>query len=1076
MTGPIYQGGNVREIYINASHDTGSIDNNRRPFPQINGFRPWVRNELDRRRKEWPTPTMAPFVRMTSCNRDIVNKYKYFSLGLHGFDGQDVNIFESTYGSGRDIVGYARNDSGQKVLIGADQLTYVPPNTTAFDALPADNPQKKAINERVNSAQTQQSGITVEGAHPIPGITSVRVKRTGLANPFQVDVSWQCYNQQQLEFLRNHFLIIGNYIVVEWGQKTSNSKQTSSKYLDFGSSDIVSELVDTITEGRTFVIDNYIQPNAGNYDYVVGQVGNFTIDFDPQTNIYKCSTKLVSMGENMWGIGLMSTTTIISDDNTDVTDVNRPLDIHSYFEYGSGFDTLLSILQTDPTGTKYCRPPTNPSWVGPNAVAISSASADLLADTAHKGANPDDDVFISWTAFTRDVMNDIIEMFNGLAPTDDSPESKNTQLIYDKLRADLTALLGLGGPPREELSGAVAKEQRRLYALEWVGNHPDLRSVDPKTMILITKPLFDYADKSWQNGGAFGDEILDDGSGASEYMGKLTKGVWLNAEMIRKSFLDSTTLQQALRTILSKINVAVAGYWQLQLYYDDEIGVYKVIDYKFDHKTNEVPMYVFNSNRNVHHNETVDLKFDTAFPPELITQMMVVSMIQTSSPEEQKKLFKTYPLINSSSPFMFAINWTSLEDILKSEIKSKRDSMNSVVPGHRMKTTSPGLGPTETSVLPTSALVSAPGNTAPYVGNSSSDTGQSGTSRTTPDASPTVPSQQLKGQTAPLPNTTARPPVNTDTFKLTNYPLTPPITTSNYGARPSTGAAAGSRIHGGVDLRAAQGSPVFSATSGVVTSAGFADNDLGVVAIQYDFSHVTRYLHLSAIHVSPGENVRSGQLIGYSGGTPGTKGAGVGLSTGPHLHFEVRIYGKAENPTPYLNALMYPDNPDAQRFANTFGLVPPLSGAGDNQTSDDIVGAKSPTKPPTQQEQRLQDLATYYARKFGNNILALIWLSPSAMRNKITSDGYGKISDKLVNSFISPFPTKTSVEVKIPGLAGISISDAFMVDKLPFIFANYGAFQTIEISDTIEPNGWYTSVRGYFKMMWPAGTGGIRVD
>jgi hypothetical protein len=51
-----------------------------------------------------------------------------------------------------------------------------------------------------------------------------------------------------------------------------------------------------------------------------------------------------------------------------------------------------------------------------------------------------------------------------------------------------------------------------------------------------------------------------------------------------------------------------------------------------------------------------------------------------------------------------------------------------------------------------------------------------------------------------------------------------------------------------------------------------------------------------------------------------------------------------------------------------------------------------------------------------------------------------------------------------------------MVDKLPFIFANYGVFQVTEITDALSEKGWYTTVRGYFKMIWPDGRGGQRDD
>ena len=87
--------------------DTPVVKINRKPYPNFNAFRPFVISELQRRKYSYPTPISAPFVRMTSCKYDPEKNFIFFTLGLHGFNSQDVNIFDATYGNGRDIVGYA---------------------------------------------------------------------------------------------------------------------------------------------------------------------------------------------------------------------------------------------------------------------------------------------------------------------------------------------------------------------------------------------------------------------------------------------------------------------------------------------------------------------------------------------------------------------------------------------------------------------------------------------------------------------------------------------------------------------------------------------------------------------------------------------------------------------------------------------------------------------------------------------------------------------------------------------------------------------------------------------------------
>ena len=122
-------------------------------------------------------------------------------------------------------------------------------------------------------------------------------------------------------------------------------------------------------------------------------------------------------------------------------------------------------------------------------------------------------------------------------------------------------------------------------------------------------------------------------------------------------------------------------------------------------------------------------------------------------------------------------------------------------------------------------------------------------------------------------------------------PLSNGRVTSNFGIRthPILG---GRRMHTGIDLAAATGTPVFATAMGVVTNAGWRGSYGLLVQLDHANSHQTRYGHLSRLAVQPGQIVEPGQLIGYVGST--------GRSTGPHLHYEVRIGGKAVDPRPYM--------------------------------------------------------------------------------------------------------------------------------------------------------------------------------
>jgi murein DD-endopeptidase MepM/ murein hydrolase activator NlpD len=96
------------------------------------------------------------------------------------------------------------------------------------------------------------------------------------------------------------------------------------------------------------------------------------------------------------------------------------------------------------------------------------------------------------------------------------------------------------------------------------------------------------------------------------------------------------------------------------------------------------------------------------------------------------------------------------------------------------------------------------------------------------------------------------------------------------------------RFHAGLDLAAAAGTPIVAAADGKVVSAGWAGGYGRMVMIAHAAGIATKYGHMSRIAAYAGEVVHRGEVIGYVGSS--------GLSTGPHLHFEVTRNGRPVNP------------------------------------------------------------------------------------------------------------------------------------------------------------------------------------
>ena len=116
------------------------------------------------------------------------------------------------------------------------------------------------------------------------------------------------------------------------------------------------------------------------------------------------------------------------------------------------------------------------------------------------------------------------------------------------------------------------------------------------------------------------------------------------------------------------------------------------------------------------------------------------------------------------------------------------------------------------------------------------------------------------------------------------WPVSGPVT-SGFGSRWG-------RMHEGIDIAVGEGTPVRAAAAGLVIYSGWMGGYGNLVVVDHGNGLSTAYAHNSSLAVSVGQSVAAGETISYSGST--------GHSTGPHVHFEVRVNGSAVDPLGYL--------------------------------------------------------------------------------------------------------------------------------------------------------------------------------
>ncbi len=164
--------------------------------------------------------------------------------------------------------------------------------------------------------------------------------------------------------------------------------------------------------------------------------------------------------------------------------------------------------------------------------------------------------------------------------------------------------------------------------------------------------------------------------------------------------------------------------------------------------------------------------------------------------------------------------------------------------------------------------------------------------KVTPVRSVTVSATEYEAMTAVSPTETVEA-VSVNSFINFISPLDSAFISSHFGYR--TNPVSGKyKLHGGLDLAACEGSPIYAVLSGEVTASKYSDSYGNYVVIDHKNGYETLYAHCSELLCSKGDAINKGDVIALVGST--------GNSTGPHLHIEVRKDGERTDPEVYFGA------------------------------------------------------------------------------------------------------------------------------------------------------------------------------
>jgi len=582
----------------------------------LESFHPNIQYELTRRRVSSETAnTYTPFVRLTSLT-------KVYGDNLAGGSSAVLNYLVG--GSTQKVIqGYCPSlgPHGQN-FIDFNEIYYPQDNRSivgfASKLKHSDSEDSPSQFEaRVPLLATIEESIVGDQRNiPMPGIVDISMERS-TAGPMGVrgglmkaDIKIVAYSVGQLDTMLLYFLRPATRLVLEIGRASSNPNEQIRPY-DWSAPpstiqrDFTLLTYDPGTQKQ--FIEEYVYGNNGNYEIFIGYVVKFDLKYT-KDNVYEILLTVHSVQQ----FEITTTHTGVRSNCSDAVDKCKVMDIREYFNADltwkpNSFKQLMNREEAlaNPEGRTTEQLNTAKGYANHFIAIRNPTTIDSGAGSRAAGLD-EGEYFVSWQFFVEKILNDPERGIASIIP-DDSPASTTrttgtTEPETESLSPRRMLQLGLLRPVTPVRRSDIDDKIKKGLIANEVGYHPNLRSTDPNVMIinnpvaqnqfensierqqfttLLDAAIIDTESRANFNNntqlrdwiknnnivGTFDRVVSTESSQATSAY--LENGVWLNTKAIKEAFTSTDTVTGALNLLLSKMNAATQGYWNLQLYSTD---------------------------------------------------------------------------------------------------------------------------------------------------------------------------------------------------------------------------------------------------------------------------------------------------------------------------------------------------------------------------------------------------------------------------------------------------------------------------------------------------------------------------